>query len=174
MTHRVVAGDLAIEVSQSGLDLSSTSNPLNQIHLDRSQIFKLFEVLAGYSPKADQNRRELFRVPLYGSAALQVQIAAHLKIIPALPINISISGMMLEVNSTDVSIETGDVVIVDLECGGFRYRGKADVSWCEGDTIGVWFHDCLNLDDPMPPQDLVEIVMKLQRAWLTRRQQFAD
>ncbi len=174
MTNRVVAGDLAIEMSQSGLELSSTSNPLNQLHLDRSQIFKLFEVLAGYSPKSDQNRRELFRVPLYGSAELQVNIAAHLKIIPAQPINISISGMMLELSQPDVQIETGDVIIVDLECGGFRYRGKADVSWCEGDSIGIWFHDCLNLDDPLPPVELVDIVMKLQRTWLTRRQQFAD
>lgn len=110
------------------------------------------------------DRRTAVRIPV-PKDALQVAVVGGDARGPTRPIDISLSGILIEVDARQAAaMPTGAVVLLSLARGPHDLRIEADVCRRDGLRLGLRFR-C----DDGPPRRLTQIMWKLQEARLPSR-----
>jgi len=137
--------------------------------LERNGVEELIDfvtTLAG----TDFNRRQAFRVPVWGSSGLSAVMRKGQEETPVTPIDLSFTGMLVRIPA-DANLEPAldDHVDITLEFEGEKSTYHAIVRRRTELTCGLFFPETIVDGELEPPDNLLRIAMELQRQWLGRR-----
>ena len=135
---------------------------------DSKGIEKLIDFVTALSETA-VNRRRTFRVRLWKSSGLSVQIHDGIAEFSVTPRDISIAGVSVQLPADDrlnLELDSEVQVTLDLEGDVHSYRGI--VRRREALECGLVFPESMQSEHIDPPPHLLRVVMELQRRFAAR------
>ncbi len=132
-------------------------------------ISDLIDYLGSFQ-KNDVQKRTAFRIPLTESSGLSVVLTYRDKSSAVIPINISLTGILIEFGAEDVyDMALNDAVVLSI-----RLDNQADdiigkIVRRDHRQYGIFFADSVIDDEVQPPEFIASVARKLERAWLRSR-----
>lgn len=164
----VTIGDVAFRASGSMLMIAKADSPGISVRLDAESVEDLIDFVTGLA-ETEFNRRQHFRIPLEGNSGLSVEIRKGKSAFTATPLNISVSGMLIEAPADRVTELPLDAhVEVVLELDGISHAYPAIVRRHTDRKIGLVFVESVRKDETAAQTQLAALVMELQRRWMIR------
>ena len=176
--------DVKLQYDGKTMILSSVEQPNRSIAFDPSTVQELVEFVrslareesdqADSSQQSDEsdrreaaNRREAFRVPVIDDSGLEISLNAGDQC-QVKPTNISMTGVFVDLqNDSLINIKLGDEFQVKLALNKLSIDLDAVVRRQDGDGFGLFFPMSMKGGHVNPPPVLRQIVMELQRRWMT-------
>jgi hypothetical protein len=141
-----------------------------ELSLSREEVLELFDFISRFT-HTELNRRTSFRVPVVSPDNLTVRIAIDMKLIDARPLDMSLNGILVQIEDHRLNIENEEPVpaMIQLGMGQQSIKLEGHLRRKSGDKLSFQF-DSSNWDAcGEPPELLVDMFMELQRDWLTSR-----
>lgn len=112
--------------------------------------------------------RFAFRVPVLDEGLFQVTLRHGAMEVDAQPIDLSLTGLQVEVpEGTDLGVRIDDTIQVELEHGKYRITLDAIVRRIIGRRYGLFFPASVRSGGRVePPVTLVNLVRELEQLWL--------
>ncbi len=161
-------GDWIAEFDGQTLSLAPGSGQPPALSLPVEQVYELFEFVNDFS-NPETSLRMAFRVPIFDSQSLTVQVAAGLQLFEATPVNISMNGILLAFPADAPRMPLMDPVTLSISTRTLRIRLFGEIRTARKHYHGVYFVDAVKGNELSPPDELAEIVMQMQREWLAGR-----
>lgn len=165
------------EISIGKLKLSSDARQLlidsedgfdGPVTLDAKEVGELIVFLVSLSA-TEFNQRQAFRIPLWRSINLKVWLIIDAKKIEVAAINLSMTGMLIELpDELDVPLKVSRSVNVLVDYEGIETRLAGKISWVEGLKLGLEFPQASTASKIDPYPEYSGIVMSIQRSWAAR------
>jgi hypothetical protein len=128
-------------------------------------------LLLDFLDSVDWDRRRAFRVPLSKSRALYVDITWHEMTYPVTPLDVSLTGILVEFDhrlAPDLAID--DSVGVTLKLGEVSASLMGTIKRRTGyGRYGIFFSGAVSGQRVDPPIALLSIVSQLETQWLLQR-----
>jgi hypothetical protein len=164
---KITLGDVIIIREEEHLILEDQRLENTQLKIDSAYLQDLIDFLV--SQKTDETKARMgFRVPIISSHELCVKVNDSHKTRQCTPLNISLSGILLDfmgIDNPDWSKNEELKVTLQFKNKQITLRGK--VSRCFENQYGVFFPDCMRQGILDPPEILSYIVGELEREWLS-------
>jgi hypothetical protein len=168
MQHTTI-GSLNVKTDGKSLRIESKSTPEIEISLDAQGVGELLDFLTEMAG-VQHKRRKSFRVPLSNQCGLAVNLIVGDRIIPAVPVDISMAGIFVILPHEHwLTFRESDNLEITLLLNDKFVQCRAIVRRNEHNGYGLFFPDSIKGEQLCPPEDLAAIVMELQREWLERR-----
>ncbi len=165
----ITIGEIHLKSDGSTLTIARLNQPNITLNIDAKGVEELIDFVTSLT-ETKFNRRRNFRVPLWDSSGLSVQIRKDEKQLSATPKDISVIGIFVELRPDDwLDLKQDDDLEVILEFEGETQTYRAVVRRCEDNGYGLLFPESMKGNQINPPTELKRIVMKLQCHWLARR-----
>ena len=164
----ITIGDVQFISDGKTLTIARRDQPNMTMSLDKAGVEELIDFVTSLAG-TEFNRRQTFRVPVWDSSGLSVQIRKDETQLSVRPTNLSLTGIFVELRPDDwLDLAQDDdlEVILDFEGETHSYRGV--VRRCETNGYGLFFPESMNAEQIEPPPGITQIVMELQRRWLAR------
>ena len=170
----ITIGDVYLQSDGNFLTISRAGREDEKMCLDASEVEALIDFLVNLrqDEPEDDNRRMSFRVPIpvgIGSG-LSTQVKARGKLLPVTPKNISMTGILVKLPSDyECDFEQFDELELVLRYQGRSSSYQAQVRNVKNGMLGLYFPETKVDGEIEPPEELADLVMELQRQWLSRR-----
>ncbi len=105
-----------------------------------------------------KERRSAFRVPISPHSGLRASVRFHSTTYPAEALNISMKGVLLEIQDSDLDLPEGTRINVKFQLGYNEALVAGIVRWETGQCYGCFFPDT--------EDDFRAIVNEMERRWL--------
>jgi hypothetical protein len=170
MKKRVI-GKMLLTADGEELVIAHSDQPEVCFRLDLDDVRDLRDFLHNLS-ESDFNQRRSFRVPIVRSSGLSVQLQVGQRSLAATPINISLTGILVQLpesETLDLPLDTEVGCILQFRReklqlhGVFRRRDGSN-------RYGFAFRESLRGREATPPPALVRMVMDLERIWIADRE----
>lgn len=158
-----------VVASDTGLTLSREGEPATEIRFDAKGVQELIRFITS-AAEIGFNRRRSFRVSLWDSCELSVQVKRDGDWIAVVPKNISVTGILIEVPPEallELACEQFVQIMLTLDDETISVSGI--VQRCTKNIYGVLFPNSIRGDQIEPPAGLNRLVKKLERRWIARR-----
>jgi c-di-GMP-binding flagellar brake protein YcgR len=120
--------------------------------------------------QGESNRREAFRVPLWGSCGLTVEGNLRGQSLSARALDISLTGILLVFDADEAfELELGQPIQLTLRLDSDEQVLQAVFRRRQGEGYGLYFPETMQHQHAQSPQRLNKMVMELQRRWVARR-----
>lgn len=170
----ITIGDAHLVSDGKTLTISRQGQKGLSLSLDAAGVAELIDFVTSLAT-TEFNRRQDFRVPLHNSSGLSVQIRKGDRLISVTPTNISVTGIFIELPRDDwIDFEQDDQLDVILEFEGESQSLGGVVRRCTENGYGLFFPKSMKGMELDPPAALTQVVMELQRRWMTRRAKIAE
>lgn len=160
-------GELTAEFDGQRLTLVSAAEN-RPLSLAISDVRDLVQFVSSFNPVEIQRRRS-FRVPVYDPSALAVAVQREGCCLDAAAVNISLNGILLRFADPACRPDLFEKLTVNLLAGRLKASLTAEVRSIRDCYFGLHFPCSMKNGHLDPPEDLVAVVMQLQRQWLARR-----
>jgi hypothetical protein len=151
------------------LTIRSDDDPNLSISLNNSGVSELIKFIRLISEN-EFNQRLDFRVPLWHSCGLSVQIRKNNEQRMVTPKDISMTGIFVELRSDDwLELAENDDLEIILDLDGRKEHCDAVVGRCRNYGYGIFFTKSMRGEHVDPPSGIADIVMELQRKFMVRR-----
>ena len=163
---KTTIGNVRLISDGKTLTIARRDQPNMAISLDSTEVEELIDFVTSLAA-TEFNRRDTFRVPLWDSSGLSVQIRKDETQRLVTPTNISLTGIFVELRPDDwLDLAQDDDLEVILEFEGEAQSHHGVVRRCEDNGYGISFRDSMNGEQIDPPPGVTRIVMELQRRWM--------
>lgn len=135
---------------------------------DADAVQELVRFLTAQSQSA-LNRREAFRVPVFDSSGLEVQLGHNQTRIQGRVTSISMTGVFVAVSLEDRGLPVDTELEITLRFEGEQHSHAGIIRRIADGGYGIRFLDAGQNEQIDPPADIARIVMALQRQWAARQ-----
>jgi len=160
-------GDILFESTGDNLRIAGPNQSPIDITLGTAEIEALLQFLHSLSA-GERNRRSVFRIAVRESFGLSAYVRRGETKIDVKPVNLGFTGVQIEFRGHDDVLTLGDVLDVVFGYEGESCTVAATVSRRDMDLYGLSFLDAANSSVSQSLSGITEIVMSLQRKWLTQ------
>jgi len=168
MMIEITIGTAKLTSSNSVLTIESIDDQESPITFDAEGVRELIRFLTSQTTSSF-NRREAFRVPVFESSGLELQIRFGDQVLLGRPTSISMTGAFVSVTADDpLAIKVDQEVEATLMFEGKQHVHPSIVRRVAADGFGIGFLDAVSDGQIDPPADIARIVMALQRQWAAR------
>ncbi|MBT8350339.1 MAG: PilZ domain-containing protein [Deltaproteobacteria bacterium] len=120
--------------------------------------------------KNDGQKRNAFRIPLTEDNGLSVVLKYGDKSCAVTPINISLTGILIEFDSDDVyDMALNEEVVLSIKLGQKAGDILGGIVRRDNRQYGIFFLGTVDGNKIQPPEIISYIALKLERAWLRSR-----
>ena len=170
----ITIGEMQLVSDGNTLTIARRDQPDFAVCLDADGFRELLDFVTTIAG-TEFNQRQTFRIPLWDSSGLSVQIRTDESQVSVKPTNISLTGIFVEVHPDDwLDLQQDADVEVTLEFEGETQTHHAIVRRREGNGYGLFFPESMKGEEIDPPPGITRIVMELQRRWMARRARRAE
>ena len=165
----ITIGPLHLVSNGMSLSLGPEGQPENAVHLEPVDVGVLIDFLMSLSA-SEFNRRQAFRIPLWETCGLRVFLEQDEQQVYAVPKNISLTGLLLELDDEsdfDPAKESLVEVLIDFE--GITQKLVGRVRRRADRKLGLYFPESTLAGEADPTPEYTALVMELQRRWAARR-----
>ena len=167
----IIIGDIQLNCDGNTLTFTCDDEQDMAISLDEAGVRELIGFATSLTG-SEFNQRVSFRIPLWNSCGLSVQIRKDKFERLVTPTNISLTGIFVELRSDDwLEMAMDDELEVILDFDGEIQSCRGVVRRCELNGYGVFFPESMKEEQLDPPQKITRIVMELQRRSMVRHAQ---
>ena len=167
----LIIGNINITWDGSRLMFQDGDNSNLKLTFPASDLPDLIDFLGSVKPEEKEKELRMgFRVPLSVSRGLSVSITFGGKTRSVRPLNLSLSGILVEFSEGEVyemPIDTHIKIRVQLKETTTVLNGV--VSRRSGNQYGIFFPDSVRGKELDPPDSLQAICTKLEKQWLRER-----
>jgi hypothetical protein len=162
-------GELSLDLGSAGIRFTCHGDADQSVVVPNEKIAALVAFLEEHS---HAERRVGFRVPLRPLSAatrqaFEVTVEANSKKASAIPVDISLTGILLEI--PDLKVRTGQRVSATLCLDNDCVLLDAKVVRRVGKLVVLHFPSCIKDDELDPPEGLLGIYRTLELDWLKSR-----
>jgi hypothetical protein len=162
-------GNIGIIWDGSSLKFQDGDNSNLNVTFSASNLPDLIDFLSSLKSE-DKELRMGFRVPLSMSRGISASLIFGSKTCPVRPLNLSLSGILVEFSEGEVyemPIDTRIKIRIQLQETTTVLNGV--VSRRSGNQYGIFFPDSVRGKELDPPDSLQAICTKLEKQWLRER-----
>ena len=162
-------GNTTISSDGRSLTFQNTDNANFNVMFTVPHLQDLIAFLRSVKPDETEQRMG-FRVPLSISSGLSASITFGDKACSVRPLNLSLSGILVEFSEGEVyemPIDTQIKISLQLQDTTTVLNGV--VCRCSGNQYGIFFPDSFRDNELHPPDSLQGIYIKLEKQWLRER-----
>ena len=142
--------------------------------LDQQGVDNLLDFVTSLA-ESEFNRRQTFRVAVWSSSGLSVQLCKNRSMIPVRPTSLSMSGIFVELAPEDwIDLALGEELEADLEYEGEKHSHRVVVRHRETNGYGLQFCAAMSAEQIDRLPEITQIVMKLQRKLLARHKRLTE
>ena len=171
---KIMIGDVQFSTDGKELTIARRNEQELTVLLDQTGVDSLIGFVTSLA-ESEFNRRQTFRVAVWSSSGLSVQIRKDGSQISVSPTSLSVNGIFVELGPDDwIDLAQGDQLEVILNFEGEKHSHHVVVRHREPNGYGLQFTASLNTEQKDPLPEITQIVMELQRRLLARFKQLAD
>ena len=163
--------NVIINYDGSQITFEEQNNWKFSFSLKSSAMFDLIEYLRSFKVD-DTQRRNAFRVPLTTSSDLSVMLGYRDKSCSVKPLNISLTGILIEFGGDVYDLAIGAEVNLTIKSGDKTENISGKIMRRDGNQYGIFFPTTVVDNEVTPPDHLRSIVLKLEKDWLRKRAKF--
>ena len=164
----VTVGNVVISCDNHRLTFKSREDPRRQVTISAASLPDVLYFLQSVNPSGS-DQRVAFRVPLDRKSALRTTLGVGSLRLPVLAVDISLSGMLVEMPTSLHELTIGSSVEITLELDMKSATLGGTVKRRIENRYGIIFADCQMEGDLDPPGSLMVIFRALERTWLARK-----
>ncbi len=162
-------GNINIIWDGSSLIFQDGDNANLNLTFSASNLPDLIDFLCSLKP-GEKELRLGFRVPLSISSGLSASITFEDKTCSARPLNLSLSGIFVELSESQVyEMPIDSKIKIRLQLQDTTAVINGVVSRRSGNQYGIFFPDSVRGNQLDPPDSLQAICTKLEKQWLRER-----
>jgi len=163
----ITIGDVKITSEEGHLIFEDRRLENTHLKIDSADLQDLIDFLVSH--KTDESQRRMgFRVPIISSHELCVKVTDSHKTRQCHPLNISLSGILLDFMECDnPDWSKNEEINVTLQFRNKRITLRGKISRRFENQYGIFFPDCMRQRILDPPEQLSYIVGELEREWLS-------
>lgn len=170
---KIKIGDAEFSTDGRKLTITRGNKEAMTVALDKNGIDHLLEFVTSLA-ESEFNRRQTFRVAVWSSSGLLVQLRRGNELIPVRPTSLSISGIFVELAPEDwIDLAMGDELEAALEFEGETHTHRVIVRHCDSSGYGLQFSAAMSDQQIDRLPEITNIVMTLQRRLLARHKRLA-
>lgn len=164
----ITVGNVVVSCDEHRLTFRSVSDSSRQITISAASLPDVLSFLQSVSPSAS-DQRVGFRVPLERKSGLITNLRIGSVRLPVRAIDISLSGILVEMptNLHELMLEASVDITLELDNKSATVRGI--VKRRMENRYGIMFPDCQMDGDLDPPGALLVIFKALERKWLSKK-----
>lgn len=167
---KTLIGDMVLTTDGEALLITHVDQPDICLRLDIEGVRELSDFLHSLS-ESDFNQRRAFRVPIVRSSGLSVRLEVGRRSLAATPVNISITGILVELpESETLDLPLDSEVTCTLQFRREKLQLHGIFRRRDGRHYGFAFRESLRGREAPPPAALVRMVMDLERIWIADRE----
>ena len=167
--QKISIGNLQFRSDGETLTITARDRPDLSFSLDRDGVEELIDYVTTLAGSAF-SRRTAFRVPVWDSSGLSAVMREGQTESPVTPIDLSVTGMLARLPAeANIDASLDDHVEVTLDFEGQKSTYRAVVRRRDENTCGLLFPETIKDGELDPPDNLLRVVMELQRQWLAKR-----
>lgn len=165
----LVIGKTKVFLNGRSVTFQDQDKPETPVALPANAIDTLISFLRSLNPDTNE-RRMAFRVAIPSLTDLTVKVAFKGKTWSVKPVDLSLTGILIEFPKTEVVEMPLDAEIgVELQLGEKIATLRGIVRRRNRNQYGILLANSLRNGDLRPPESLVQIYKELERQWLRRR-----
>ncbi len=164
----ITVGNVVVSYDEPRLTFRSRTDSSREITISASSLPDVLSFLQSVNPSAG-DQRVGFRVPLVRKSGLITNLRAGSVRLPVRAIDISLSGILVEMptNLHELMLEALVDITLELDSKSATVRGI--VKRRMENRYGIMFPDCQMDGDLDPPGALLVIFKALERKWLAKK-----
>jgi hypothetical protein len=171
---KIMIGDVQFSTNGKELTIARGNEQKLTLLLDQKGVENLIEFVTSLA-ECEFNRRQTFRVAVWSSSGLSVQIRKNKSLVSVRPTSLSISGIFVELAPDDwIDLALGDQLEVVLEFEGQKHSQRVVVRHREPNGYGLQFCASMATEQIDRLPEITQIVMKLQRSLLARFKRLSE
>ena len=166
--NEITMGSVTVICDEHRIVFKSRTSPDSRVTISSAALPALLSFLQSMSPDGHEQRAG-FRVPLTSASGLTTRIAVGRTRFTVRVLDISLSGILVELPAQVHELIMESLVEVTMELANKSATLKGIVKRRIDNKYGIMFPDCQIDGELDPPGSLLVIVKAIERSWLAQQ-----